>query len=174
MASHPHARQNQLASWMMVSTPSDSPAQGYISPCSHEGGEGGPRVPRWYAVYTGSLADSCSLLEVLCGPGCLLGCLCPYSSLGLWVQERKVGQVGWVFAAPGGGPPACENLPWGHLAWPGRGVGSGEQRLGWGRRSCPQVFWSQVAVRACAGTADVGTSPLPAWGTGPALVRGTA
>ena len=39
-----------VASWMVVSTPSDSPAQGYVSPCSHEGCEGGPCAPRRHAV----------------------------------------------------------------------------------------------------------------------------
>ena len=37
-----------VASWMVVSTPSDSPAQGYVSPCSHEGREGGQCAPCWH------------------------------------------------------------------------------------------------------------------------------
>lgn len=36
--------------WVVVFTPSDSPAQGYTSPCSHKGGEGGPGVPCRHAV----------------------------------------------------------------------------------------------------------------------------
>lgn len=80
-----------------------------------------------------------------------------------------MGQVGWVFASPGGGAPVCENLPWGHLAWPGRRVGSGEQRLGWGRR---QLSAGTLVIGGRAGVCRdcrCGYESSPRVGTGPAL-----
>lgn len=95
------------------------------------------------------------------GPGFLRESLC--------VQERKVGQEGVGPSAEGVHVGVC--YPW--KGGCGLGVEAGRRaEAGMGQTQLPAGTLVTGGRAVCAGTVDVGTSPLAMWGTGPGLGPG--